>query len=106
MDSTTEDVLKKLKSRLVAVYGRRLIRLMLFGSRARGDFEPDSDVDVAIVLEGPFEYWEELKRSSETVAELCLEEDVVISRILLTREEAEKSRHPVAAAIRREGLAV
>ena len=32
-------------------YGRRLRALYLFGSRARGDHSPESDVDVAIVLD-------------------------------------------------------
>jgi len=29
-----------------------LARLVLFGSRARGDNEPDSDVDVLVVIDG------------------------------------------------------
>jgi predicted nucleotidyltransferase len=33
-------------------FGSRLLKLRLFGSRARGDNEPDSDVDVAVVIQG------------------------------------------------------
>jgi predicted nucleotidyltransferase len=41
-------------------YGRRLKGIYLFGSRARGDHRPDSDADVAIVLEdGNWTPWEE-----------------------------------------------
>ena len=36
---------------LQAHYGDRLKRIFLFGSRARGDHRPDSDADVAVVLE-------------------------------------------------------
>jgi uncharacterized protein len=32
-------------------YGARLRGLYLFGSRARGDHKPDSDVDVAVILD-------------------------------------------------------
>jgi hypothetical protein len=41
-------------------YGRRLKGIYLFGSRARGDHRPDSDADVAVVLEdGSWVSWEE-----------------------------------------------
>ena len=37
--------------RLYQTLGRELVGLWLFGSRARGDFEPDSDIDVLLVAE-------------------------------------------------------
>ena len=35
-----------------ARFGRKYRRLMLFGSRARGDNDPESDADVAVILRG------------------------------------------------------
>jgi predicted nucleotidyltransferase len=43
--------MRAVKSRLADLYGTRLKGLILFGSRARGDFTEASDADVAIVLE-------------------------------------------------------
>ena len=41
-------------------YGERVQGLYLFGSRARGDHRPDSDVDVAVVLaDGGWDFWTE-----------------------------------------------
>lgn len=40
-------------------YGSRLRGVYLFGSRARGDGRPDSDVDVAVVVEGAATDWRE-----------------------------------------------
>ena len=41
-------------------YGDRLKGIYLFGSRARGDHRPDSDADVAVVLEdGEWIKWQE-----------------------------------------------
>ncbi|MGD9495779.1 MAG: nucleotidyltransferase family protein [Armatimonadota bacterium] len=44
-----DEPLRQLKRELQALYGDRLRGLCLFGSRARGDAAPDSDVDVAVV---------------------------------------------------------
>jgi antitoxin ChpS len=44
-------------------YGDRLRGLYLFGSRARGDFEDESDADVVVVLrDGDWRFWDEKKR--------------------------------------------
>ncbi len=56
-------VLDELKERLSAAYGERLHAVVLFGSEARGDARPDSDIDVLVVLETlTGDYGEELER--------------------------------------------
>jgi predicted nucleotidyltransferase len=45
------DLLANLKRRLERRFGDRFVALYLFGSRARGNNELDSDVDVAVVLD-------------------------------------------------------
>ncbi|MBN1611102.1 MAG: nucleotidyltransferase domain-containing protein [Polyangiaceae bacterium] len=47
-----EATLKAYKRRLEESFGERLVSLRLFGSRARGDAELDSDADVAVVIRG------------------------------------------------------
>lgn len=64
-DTALDDpVLRRLKAELEALYGPRLKRALLYGSRARGDHQPDSDYDILVVLGGPIDYWTELKRLS------------------------------------------
>jgi predicted nucleotidyltransferase len=41
-------------------YGVQLEDILVFGSRARGDARPDSDVDLVVILEdGEWQPWEE-----------------------------------------------
>jgi uncharacterized protein len=44
-----------------AAYGERLERIVLFGSRARGDHKPDSDYDIAVFIYEPGTLWQEIK---------------------------------------------
>lgn len=45
-----DPVLKRFRAALDAIYGERLERVVLYGSRARGDARPDSDYEVAVFL--------------------------------------------------------
>lgn len=52
---STDGVLKNLRDILVdsflSVFGSNLVSLVLFGSYARGEPKPESDIDVVIVLD-------------------------------------------------------
>jgi antitoxin ChpS len=51
-DAVLRSALRRLRRRMRARFGTRFVKLILFGSRARGDNRPDSDADVAVVLRG------------------------------------------------------
>lgn len=57
-----QPVLREAHRRLRALYGDRLMRAVLYGSQARGDARPDSDVDVLVILHGPIALYDETKR--------------------------------------------
>ncbi|MCX6037198.1 MAG: nucleotidyltransferase domain-containing protein [Chloroflexi bacterium] len=100
-------LLRKLKKGMAEVFGSQLKAIYLFGSYARGEARPpDSDIDVMIVLNGEFDYWEVEKRSSELVASLCLENEVVISRVFVSDTEYAHSKMPLVINVRQEGIAV
>jgi predicted nucleotidyltransferase len=48
--STDDPILKRFKAALREIYGDQIERIVLFGSRARGEAQPDSDYDVALFL--------------------------------------------------------
>jgi predicted nucleotidyltransferase len=63
-----QSLIAELRRRIEALYGPRLVRLMLFGAQARGDAEPGSDIDVLVVREGPMRPGEEIRRTLDPVA--------------------------------------
>ena len=105
---TTRDsiILQRLKARVAERLP--LSRLILFGSRARGDNEPDSDIDVLVVLDGPVSHEsEEYVRSCAW--ELSYENGVVIFPLVVARtewEEGPASASLLAVAVGNEGVEV
>lgn len=107
MPGNIKSILRKLKKGLTEIYGDQLKAVILFGSYARGDAHPpDSDIDVMVVLKGKFNYWEVSKRSSEFIASLCLENDMVISRKFASDTQYANSGMPLYINVRKEGVAV
>ena len=86
------------------LYGARLKRLILFGSQARGDARPDSDVDLLVVLEGPVISLEEAKRTSRVATEAAAYRDTALSFVHMSEEEFADDRRPLVWSIREDGI--
>jgi uncharacterized protein len=59
---TTDPVLTTFRAALADLYGDRLERAVLYGSRARGDAQADSDYDIAIFLKELTDSWKEVQK--------------------------------------------
>jgi predicted nucleotidyltransferase len=99
-------VLQQLRTGLVALYGDRLDRVLLYGSRARGDAEPESDVDVLVVLEGEVDPVAEIAVTEYLVAELSLANDVVLSCAFLSVEEYQDEADLFLRNVRQDAIPV
>jgi len=91
------------ESALGEIYGDRLKKLIVYGSQARGEARPDSDVDLMIVLGGKVYPDEEAQRTSQLVIRLASEYGVTLSPLHLSEENFERDR-PLPRAARREGV--
>jgi len=96
--------MKKLKEGLIRIYGDRLKGVYLYGSYARGDYREGSDVDVMILLKDYKNYWDELRQTSELMQDVCLEYDLLVSRIFTTEEKWNMSDTPLLKNIHQDGL--
>ena len=66
-------LLGTLRAALDEVYGNNLVAIRLFGSYARRQATPDSDVDVLLVLRENEDYGTEVRRISDLLSRLSLE---------------------------------
>lgn len=81
-------------------------RVILYGSRARGDAAPDSDWNLLVLLDGPVDS-ARVRRVRHQLYELELETAMVLSSIVRSKEDWESKRYralPFHANIMREGL--
>ncbi len=65
MDSKLDPVLIRFRAALGEIYGARLARVVLFGSRTRGDGGPNADYDVAVFLNAMPDVWRERRRLAD-----------------------------------------
>ena len=100
-------VLAELKDSLNNFLGDRLVRLVVFGSRARGDYDAESDIDVALIIRG---LTRELKNQVlDMVTEKELKYLMPISTLILSEnnfERLKKLERRIALDIEREGISL
>jgi len=103
MTSQEKMALDELTSALRDRYG--IDSLVVYGSKARGDDSPDSDIDVMIVLD---DYTPEIEAAiDERVYEINLAHDCLISAVLFDRRELEEGplgESPLYKRILAEGV--
>lgn len=105
-NATQVEVLASVRDRLTELYGDRLERVLLFGSRARGDQQAGSDIDLLVVLAGPVTPGLEIARTGPATAALSLENDVVVSCTFISEDRWAHERSPLLLNVRREGVAL
>lgn len=75
----SDPVLARLRTAVTETYGVRLERVVLFGSRARGDAKPDSDYDVAVFIKNAGSFADESARLAALTTDILLDTGAVIS---------------------------
>jgi predicted nucleotidyltransferase len=105
MDGWLKELLSELRQGLEELYGVRLKGFYLYGSRSRGEAQPESDVDVLIVLDEIEHYYGELERTAEVVSDLSLRYDVTVSRVLISESQWDEGDEPFLLTVRQDAVA-
>jgi predicted nucleotidyltransferase len=104
-----DPILKRFRAALDEIYGDRIERVVLFGSRARGDAHEDSDYDVAVFLKDLKEgdltgRWRELDRLADLSTKIIIEEDGPFIHAMAYRAGAYNDRTPLMHEVRADGI--
>jgi predicted nucleotidyltransferase len=74
-----DKIATKCKNVLAHYYGTQLKGLILYGSAARNQATPESDIDLLVLLNNPFDYFQELRCIVDLLYPIQLESNYLIS---------------------------
>lgn len=102
-------ILKSMAQAYQAVYGENIVKIILYGSYARGDYQNNSDIDIVAIVQGEREgLQQELKKVWDISSDLELEYGIIISPTVIPFAEYEKYKKdlPYYRNIQNEGVEV
>ena len=100
-----DPVLARFKSAMLDAYGERVTRMLLFGSRARGDARRDSDYDVAVFLEATPDWPHDRLRVADIGFDVMIETGSIVNTIVLAAGDW-SDRTPLMHEIRTDGVEI
>ena len=105
--SELQTILKKVTSASVQLYGKRLNKIILYGSYARGDYTDESDIMIVLNCE-PGEIKKLRKQTAEMTSDISLEQEVLLSVLLRDKKHFEDNLDflPFYKNILKEGVMV
>ena len=98
------EILTSLRQHLETLYGDRLAKVVLYGSQARGDATINSDIDILVTLNSAFDYVTEVDRTTPFIADLCLDQEILISVAFAPDRHFSETQTPFFMNLRREGV--
>lgn len=101
-----EKILKEFKKQIQHLYGDKLKEVILYGSYARNEETVESDVDLAIIIEGEISPFKEIDNMSEIAYEFVLNHNILISIHPISEERYFLTRTPFLMNIREEGISI
>ena len=104
MKPSVRAALDDARRRLAGLYGDRLARVVLYGSQARGDARDESDVNVLVILRGPFNLYAEIKRLVRLQTELLDRYGELVVFQPFEREIYDDLTHPLMMNVHEEGI--
>ncbi len=93
-----------IRRRLMDIYGPRLRGVYLYGSAARDQLTPDSDIDIAVILDKIPSRFEEHKRTSKLGSDISLDNNTAVLFFFAEERDLQKDRFAIHWSIKREEI--
>jgi len=103
---TIESVLSDVKENLKKIYGRRLKKIILYGSYARGEATEGSDIDIIILLEDMKNSLSERDKFFNAIWQLDLKYDTIISIFPFDENQYRTRKLPIILNAKKEGIPI
>ena len=99
-------IAERCKEILAEHYGPNLVGAVLYGSRARGEHDDESDLDLLVLLREPFSTLQEVWKIATLLYPLQSEIDYVVSAIPVPEADYDSGAIQLYRNARAEGIAV
>jgi predicted nucleotidyltransferase len=100
-----EELFRAVKNCLTEAFGSRLRGVVLFGSEARGEARPDSDIDLFVLLDGEVDVWEDGGTIAGALLPLQLAyENRLLTALPLSNSTFEAQEFSIYRQAKREGI--
>ena len=84
-------ILSKLYNRTSEAFGKDLIEVILYGSYARGDFDSESDMDIALIFDSDRSDFEKYDSALNSImTDFSLNDDILLSLTCIPISDFEK----------------
>jgi predicted nucleotidyltransferase len=100
------EIATKAREGIERIYGERLRGVYLYGSAARDQLTPDSDIDIAVVLDEIQSRFQEHERTSQLYSDISLENNTVVTFLFISEDDYKKGLFTIHRVIKREGVPV
>jgi len=101
-----ERIVKEFREKAEKLYGKRLKNIILYGSWARGQATEDSDIDLAVILEGEVDPCREIDAMIDLITNINLDFETLLSVFPLSVTDFRQLNSPLLLNLRKEGKPV
>ncbi len=97
-------IITEFREELKNLYSDRLRGVILFGSYARGDYTEESDIDLALLIDGMGDITAERDRYIHILSRLSLKHDILISAVPFDYVQFYHENTPLSLNVKKEGF--
>lgn len=104
IDKKIRRLVNKIKENLIRKYGKKIKKVILYGSYARGENTRESDVDILVLIDDSLKTSEVRKSISGLLLNILLKEEEFISVIVLPENFFNSYNYPFLLNVKKEGV--